>query len=169
MKYLIILLTVFTLNASAHHGDSLASFNGITAFDNNTKISRNSALVERYGSFECTEYIERYYREVHNVNIRDYIPPSYSYNGWDVYLAKDMYRSKYNGKSSSDGKLSFFKNPILKKGDIIVYDGDFSGHVAIYIGGGKEIGQNIKPTIRQVSKFKGIIRYNDTLTKDNNR
>lgn len=153
---LIVIIIFFTLSVQAKHGDSLTSFNGVTAFDNNERISRNSILAEKYGGFECYEYVIRYYNKVYNLNLYNYIQPSIERGGYKVYFAKDLYRS--NGKVSKDGRLIMLKNPKLEVGDIIVYGGGRVGHVAIYIGNGNEIGQNISPVIRKVGYFKGIVR-----------
>jgi hypothetical protein len=150
-KLLTIILTTLTLTAYAAHGDSLTSFNNVTVYDNNINISRHGGT-----SYECYEYVTRYYKQVYNINLYDFIRPSISINDANIYFAADMI---YNL-----ARNNFVYSPNTNElmiGDIIVYgrtESSFTGHCAIYIGDGMEIGQNIKPVISDVGEYIGILR-----------
>jgi len=161
---LITILTLITLTSYAKHGDSLDVFNGIVVYENDTRISRHGGT-----NFECYEYIERYYAKIYNIDIRDYAMPSFYWDGISVYMAKDLFKNSYSGKTTSDGKVKFIKRGNIKQGDIIVYDNRTrTGHVAIAISSTHQIQQNTSSVITRIGNYKGIVRYvgDDTLTKD---
>ncbi len=126
------------------------------------RVSRSNVTSETI-SYECTEYVLRYYLQIYGIDLYEYIEPSMSFNGSSVYFAAEFYREKNNGKVSSDGKMIMIGDPDeLKVGDIIVYgrtEDNFSGHVAIYIGNNMEIGQNTSSPIEAVGQYAGILRY----------